>query len=169
MLHDANKNKYKMKVEVIGGSKKKEPEKKETQGRVVSVDMKSSNTKVITTYNDEQKASIDMLRNLKITLPNIGAITAAKTINLELKRNFIECTGDTGFDVDTNQYLDKILFDSIERFILDFLTSDNKNTDATISIINQSIFNSVNMLDYHDGFNYKKMNWIVESFVEVFK
>ena len=165
-----NFGKLKVKVTGVGdiesnNTNNKNPAKETT----VSVNMKNNSAKTIT--SKEQKTYIGFLKAIKESLDreNVTAVDGCHLINLELKRMYIECIGDGHFDTETNQYLDSILFDTMESIILSYVESDDKNPRTTESIILQSIDNSVKLLDYNEQFDYECMNMIVHEFVEVFK
>ena len=165
-----NFGKLKVKVTGVGEAKNtntnsKDPSKETT----VSVNMKNNSAKTIT--SKAQKTYIGFLKAIKESLDreNVTAVDGCHLINLELKRMYIECIGDGHFDTETNQYLDSILFDTMESIILSYVESEDKNPKITESIILQSIDNSVKLLDYTEQFDYECMNMIVHEFVEVFK
>lgn len=165
-----NFGKLKVKVTGVGDTESnntnnKNPAKETT----VSVNMKNNSAKTIT--SKAQKTYIGFLKAIKESLDreNVTAVDGCHLINLELKRMYIECIGDGHFDTETNQYLDSILFDTMESIILSYVESEDKNPRTTESIILQSIDNSVKLLDYTEQFDYECMNMIVHEFVEVFK
>ena len=165
-----NFGKLKVKVTGVGDTESnntnsKNPAKETT----VSVNMKNNSAKTIT--SKAQKTYIGFLKAIKESLDreNVTAFDGCHLINLELKRMYIECIGDGHFDTETNQYLDSILFDTMESIILSYVESEDKNPRTTESIILQSIDNSVKLLDYTEQFDYECMNMIVHEFVEVFK
>ena len=165
-----NFGKLKVKVTGVGDTESnntnnKNPAKETT----VSVNMKNNSAKTIT--SKEQKTYIGFLKAIKESLDreNVTTVDGCHLINLELKRMYIECIGDGHFDTETNQYLDSILFDTMESIILSYVESEDKNPRTTESIILQSIDNSVKLLDYNEQFDYECMNMIVHEFVEVFK
>ena len=165
-----NFGKLKVKVTGVGDTESnntnnKNPAKETT----VSVNMKNNSAKTIT--SKAQKTYIGFLKAIKESLDreNVTAVDGCHLINLELKRMYIECIGDGHFDTETNQYLDSILFDTMESIILSYVESEDKNPRTTESIILQSIDNSVKLLDYNEQFDYECMNMIVHEFVEVFK
>ena len=163
----------KLKVKVTGMSNNNSTDKKsESSNKVektVSVDMRKNSAKTIT--SKEQKTYIGFLKSVKeaISRENVSIVDACHLVNLELKRMYIECIGDGHFDTETNQYLDSILFDTMESIILSYVEAENKNPKITETIILQAIDNSIKLLDYSEQFDYECMNMVVHEFVEVFK
>ena len=165
-----NFGKLKVKVTGVGDTESNNTNSKNSaKETTVSVNMKNNSAKTIT--SKAQKTYIGFLKAIKESLDreNVTAVDGCHLINLELKRMYIECIGDGHFDTETNQYLDSILFDTMESIILSYVESEDKNPKITESIILQSIDNSVKLLDYTEQFDYECMNMIVHEFVEVFK
>ena len=165
-----NFGKLKVKVTGVGDTESNNTNSKNSaKETTVSVNMKNNSAKTIT--SKAQKTYIGFLKAIKESLDreNVTAVDGCHLINLELKRMYIECIGDGHFDTETNQYLDSILFDTMESIILSYVESEDKNPRTTESIILQSIDNSVKLLDYNEQFDYECMNMIVHEFVEVFK
>ena len=156
-------------VRVTGGNAV--PEKKpEVASQQVAVDIRNRKIRAITCTSEEQEKTIQLFKDLKAESKSLGEANVSKALLLEIKRIFMECTTDTHLDVDANQYLDSILFDSLRDIIFKFILHVNKDNDDSIkNIINQSIANTVSLLDYQEVFDYDKMKWTIDTFIEVFK
>lgn len=156
-------------VRVTGGNAV--PEKKpEVASQQVAVDIRNGKVRAITCTSEEQEKTIQLFKDLKAESKSLGEANVSKALLLEIKRIFMECTTDTHLDVDANQYLDSILFDSLRDIIFKFILHVNKDNDESIkNIINQSIANTVSLLDYQEVFDYNKMKWTIDTFIEVFK
>ena len=156
-------------VRVTGGNAV--PEKKpEVASQQVAVDIRNGKVRAITCTSEEQEKTIQLFKDLKAESKSLGEANVSKALLLEIKRIFMECTTDTHLDVDANQYLDSILFDSLRDIIFKFILHVSKDNDESIrNIINQSITNTVSLLDYQEVFDYNKMKWTIDTFIEVFK
>ena len=166
-------DKYKFTVKVTGGTKKKEPPKPvEIKHQTISVNMNAGKaSKAVVTQSEEQKNTIKLFKDLKKMLSSIGYADIAKNILLEIKKNFIDSISGLNMDVEANKYLDDILFNSMENLIYGYLVNcDHDQDHGTIkNILIQSINNTVKLLDYEDAFDHSKMEWVIDSFIEVFK
>ena len=165
--------KYKFTVKVTGGTKKKEPPKPvEVKHQTISVNMNSGKaSKAVVTQSEEQKNTIKLFKDLRKMLNSVGSASVAKNILLEIKKNFADSINGMTMDVEANKYLDDILFDSMENLICGYLMNNNydQDRDTIKNILIQSINNTVRLLDYEDAFEHAKMEWVIDSFIEVFK
>ena len=165
--------KYKFTVKVTGGTKKKEPPKPvEVKHQTISVNMNAGKaSKAVVTQSEEQKNTIKLFKDLRKMLNSVGSASVAKNILLEIKKNFADSINGMTMDVEANKYLDDILFDSMENLICGYLMNNNydQDRDTIKNILIQSINNTVRLLDDEDAFDHAKMEWVIDSFIEVFK
>ena len=166
-------DKYKFTVKVTGGTRKPEQSKPvNVKHQTISIDMnKGKASKVIVTQSDDQKNTIKLFRDIKKILGSIGTDTATVNILLEIKKNFVDSIDGITMDVESNKYLDDILFNSMSNIILGYLSNMNhdQDYDSIKNILIHSIKNSVKLLDYDESFDYERMEWVIDSFIEVFK
>ena len=165
------RNFNKLKVYVTGYEPEKPTAKKDPDDKhIISVDMKTN--KVISTKSKAEEDSYNLFKNIKdcIDKGSVSLLSAAHLINLEIKKMYIVCTGDEHLDVETNQYLDAILFKSTEELIMSMISSNNTSSMSSLEgVINQTIANTVKFLDYEEQFDFDKMKATIAHIVEVFR
>ena len=166
---------FDFKVRVVGGKEnsKSEPAAQKVVKQTIAVDMKNKRVEDVIPEEEKDKAKYykalyDMVSTGKMTIE-----VAANMAILEIKRVYIDCISDECSDVETISYLDGLIFNSIEKTLVKIIESsvDRNSTymaDTYKEVLIGSIKNSVKLLNYEDTFNYDKMMWNINRFVDDF-
>lgn len=166
--------KYNLKVTVTGGNrvvKEEQPKNTvvNTTKKIVNVDLKNNSATV--DYSDKEKETRLYFMNIVKMLheKTINCKNAADMIVLRLKEIYVDCISENfHMDMETNEYLDVIVFDNISEMIDNIIQHDTKFHDMYLGVISTSIKSTVTLLDYQDNFDFAKMDRCIKCIGEAF-
>lgn len=164
---------YNFKVKVVGGNSNNENKQPKIVKQTIAVDMKNGKVQDVIPTEEKDKAGYYKAIFEMVKRGTMELEEAAHMVILEIKRVYIDCIDDECSDVETITYLDNLIFNSIEKTLVRIIEAslDVAATymgDTYKEVLIGSIKNSVKLLNYEETFNYEKMIWNINRFVDNF-
>lgn len=169
------RKKYELKVNVSGGKNTTEEQSNpKTVKNTITVDMKNQKVDDVIPNDETDKAKYYKALREMVYKAKMSVEDAAHMAILEIKRVYIDCIEDECSDVETITYLDGLIFNSLEKIIASIIESSldvsgSYYADTYKEVLIGSIKNSVKLLNYEETFNFDKMIWNINRFVDDFK
>ena len=121
---------------------------------------------------NKEKEDGNFFKNMKkVNDIGVDSSDVAHIIMVEFKRVYIGCLVGQKFSVDDLDYLDNLVFNSMESVIKQFIDKNSKekmSCDQIQDTINHIIRSSIELLDYESEFDFKKMYAFVSEFATYF-
>ena len=161
------------KVKVVGGNNSKTIEQQKVTKQTVTVDMKNKRVEDVIPVDEKDGARYYKVLYEMVASGKMNIEDAAHMAILEIKRVYIDCIDDECSDVETISYLDGLIFNTIEKFLSKIIESSIDRGSTYMAneykeLLKGSISNSIKLLNYEDSFNYEKMIWNINRFVDDF-
>lgn len=164
---------FNFKVQVTGGSNNSENKQPKVVKQTIAIDMKNGKVQDVIPAEEKDKVGYYKAIYDMVKYGTMNVEEAAHMAILEIKRVYIDCINDECSDVETITYLDSLIFNTVEKLLakiieasFDVLTTYMADTYKEVLI--GSVKNSVKLLNYEETFNYEKMTWNINRFVDDF-